>query len=235
MPFAIFENENAANGIPPKSQYQTGISDLDPTGAPVEQGILLPFAGDAQATWNYYDCSCICYLDSGIVVHRLLPQSDPEPDSLGSYDVAASAPDKLTGMGVNLKSNDSFADVVQRMAHSRYWFNLVGKAIRVGQQIPIPKLVSIGGQTAVPDDERPQMGYNYIAGNWSGQVIYAAVWSLWYTIATPPTTSKAFVPPNLAAHAGEDDDVGKGPQAPFSQPDDEAVESAPSGLLNPIQ
>jgi hypothetical protein len=188
----------------------------DPVGVPVETGVELPTPNE-RANWVYYDCALGCVLDSGIVVHRRLPQHDYEPDTLASCYADEAGIDTLTGLGVNLKSNDKFQDVVQRMAHSRYWFKLWGQAMRVGEQVPIPGLKEVGGVKAYPHDSNPQWAYNKVVGNYSGQVLWYAQWSLWYTLAEPPKKNQN-PPANLAQHIGVAKSAPVGMQAPWTQP-----------------
>lgn len=238
VPFALFKNENLARGLPQKGKYQAGVSDTDASGFTLERGILIPFPSDPLATWVYYDVAMACHLDSGIVVHRRLPQVDNAADVLASCFISDKNIDKLTGRGVNLKSNDQYTDVVQRMAHSRYWFRLFGQAMRIGQQVPIPGAKSIGNVPLIPDDDTPQIGYNKLVGNYGGVPLYHAVWSLWYTLASPPRVQVAPVPANLAAHISDASALPKGGiGSPVSGPDDEAQTTQPiqlqTGVVSP--
>jgi hypothetical protein len=235
----LFQDENIAQGLPPdtpySTQFQAGISDFDPPGVVPEQGVIIPWSKDAAVSYLAYDVHLECYLDSGIVVHRHLPQSDYDPDVLSSCFTTDANIDTLINRGVNLQSGDSFDDVVQRMAHSRYWFRLTGQAMRIGYQVPIPGLKTVGGVSAVPDDGNPQRAYNKIVGNYSGVVLWYAFWDLWYTISAPPSAVVAPVPPNLAVHIGDAAPLPDGMQAPFSQPDDEAQATNPlPQLQNPL-
>lgn len=190
-----------------------------------EQGVGLPWSRDPAGSYLYYDCTVDCMLDSGIVVHNRLPQINNLPDSLASLYLDDPNIDQYTNRGVNLKSNDQFTDIVQRMGHARYYFRLYGRAIRVGYQIPIPALKTIGGVAAIPYDQNPQRAFNKIQGNYSGVILWYAEWSLWYTTALPPTTNT--VPnPNPAAHIDGTVAPPAQMQAPFSQPDDNAVQGA---------
>src|ERR1041385_2810899 len=134
MPFDLFQDENLANKPPLASDnpFQVGVSNFDPPGSGTEDNIKIPVIADDEvaATWLYYECTIKCYLDSGIVVHRTLPQSNRYVDSLGCCDVADKSNASIIDQGVNLRSEgtsvDLFQDVVQRMAHSIFRFNLVG-------------------------------------------------------------------------------------------------------------
>lgn len=231
MAFDLFLDENEAANLAANAGFQVGVSDLDPAGNPVEQGIKLSWA-DPTSSWVYYECGIECYLDSGIVVHRHLPQSDPNADTLSSCDVTDSDLRTKIDAGVNVKSVDDFADVRQRMAHSVYRFRLFGQAMRVGYQVPIPGLKKVGGVNAVPDDEQEQYAVNWISGNYSGVILWRAEWSLWYTVTVPPTEDQP-APDNLAAQIDGDELPPDQMQAPYSQPDDEAENSAPA-LQNPV-
>lgn len=207
------------------STFRAGISNEDSASPLIEKGIGLSTPTD-RANWVYYDITLGCMLDSGIVVHRRLPQVNSVADTLASCAITDANIDTLTGRGVNLISNDTFQDVVQRMAHSRYWFRLWGQAMRIREQVPIPSLRKIAGVEAIPHDNNPQWAYNKQVGNYSGQILWYAEWSLWYTLATEPTQQQ-ITPPNLAQHISEDADQNNLMQAPISLPDDNAQISGP--------
>jgi len=166
-----------------------------------------------------------------------LPQVNNNADTLASCFISDPNIDKITGRGVNIISNDEFTDTIQRMAHSVYWFRLYGQAMRIGLQVPIPGLKTVGGVQAIPHDANPQNAWNKIVGNYSGLPLWHAYWSLWYTVAEPPTSQQ--VPPsNLAQHIAGDVKLPDGMQAPFSTPDDLAQSTNPlqqqTQLQNPI-
>lgn len=201
--------------------------NTDVSGPPLETGVKL-LVPTGRANWVYYDITLECQLDSGIAVHRALPQKDTAWDTLGSCDISDPGIDQLTGRGVNLVSNDDYQDLVQRMAHSQYWFQLFGQAMRIGEQVPIPMLKKVGGVTAVPYDKNPQLAHNKIVGNYSGQILWHAQWSLWYTLASAPKAQQA-PPQNLAQHT---DGKSYGDmQAPWTQVEDDSAVN----LSNPIR
>jgi hypothetical protein len=220
--FAVFQNANVTSGFAANGAYQQGISDSD-AGTVLEQGVKVPWCTSSAGSYAYYDCWLEMELDSGIVVHRQLPQTYTNADSLGSMDMFDAGLEQNTTQGVNTKSVGDFQDVAQRMAHSVYRFNLRGLALRVGYQVPIPSLKSFGGVDAIPDDEPRQRAYNKIVGNYSGVPLWKAEWSLWYTVAEPPTDQQN-PPPNLAQHIRATDPLPTALQAPFSQPDDSATQ-----------
>lgn len=201
----------------------------------VERGILLPFPSDPAVTWVYYECMVECVLDNGIVVHNCLPQVDRTADTLASSVLGDSNLNKVTD-GVNLRSNDQYQDIVQRMGHSRYWFRLWGRAMRIGYQIPIPSLKTIGGVLAIPYDKNPQWAHcsPVPGGNYGGAILWRAEWSLWYTTAAPPTTQSI---PVTDATTGLTNvpSVSKGIQAPISQPDDNVQKSSVRQPTQPNQ
>lgn len=224
-----FKDTNTTLGISAGDKFQVGRANVD-DGTVIEKDVLLPFPGDPSASWVYYDCTIGVMLDSGIVVHRHLPQVvSPNYDTLASCDLADANLDKIVGAGVNLKCQDQYADIVQRMGHARYWFRLWGQALRVGYQVPIPSIKMIGGVPAIPYDKNPQWAFNRIApgGNYSGVILWHAAWSLWYTTLVPPTNNSIPVS-DPSAHINGDAKLPKGVQAPYSQPDDNAQKSAPT-------
>lgn len=202
------------------------LDDVDSIGA-VEQGLTIPSASDAQGSYVYYDCTIGVMLDSGIVVHNRLPQVNNLPDTLGSILYDDSNMDKEVVKGVNLRCQDQYQDIVQRMGHARYWFRLWGQAIRIGYKVPIPTIKTIGGVAAVPYDKNPQWAYNRIApgGNFGGAIMWLAAWSLWYTTITPPISNNIPNANPTALVTANDFPNGepaapKGIQVPFSLPDD---------------
>jgi hypothetical protein len=225
-----FRNDNAVFGLAPNGQYQVGKSNYD-SGSQPESGQLIPYAAAPSGSYMYFECTVGQMLDSGIVVHSRLPQVNKAPDTLSSAFLDDPNLDTYTALGVNLKCQDQYADIVQRMGHSRYWFRLWGEAIRIGFQVPIPGIKVIGGVPAVPYDKNPQWAFNRIApgGNYSGIIMWHAAWSLWYTTAVPPT-SNTFPAADPSAHISVATPQSQGYQAPFSAVDDNAINYKPSGV-----
>ena len=179
-----FKTSNVSLGIPPNTRFQVGASNVDTEGVgKVEDRVLLPFPSEPAISWVYYDCTIGVMLDSGIVIHNRLPQIDNAPDTLASCLLDDSNLAKIGSFGangVNLKSKDQYTDIVQRMGHSRYWFRIWGQGLRIGFQVPIPGIKTIGGVPAIPYDRNPQWAFNRIApgGNYGGIILWHAAWSL---------------------------------------------------------
>lgn len=220
---------NVVAGRTRNDKFQQGVSNVDDNSI-AERNILLPYPRDPQATWVYYDCTVGVMLDSGIAVHNHLPQVNNTSDTLASCLFDDAGLDKLVKLGVNLKCRDQYADIVQRMGHSRYWFRVWGQALRVGQQVPIPGLKTIGGVPAIPYDKNPQWAFNRIApgGNYSGVILWHAAWSLWYTTAVPPINNVIPAADPTAHISGVVQPPNQGIQAPYSQADDNSVRNAPT-------
>lgn len=221
-----FKNENALKGLPVNGSYQVGRSNVD-SGNSVERNILLPWPQDPAATWVYFDCVVEHRLDSGIVVHNRLPQVDNDPDSLGAAYLDDAKLDTYQGTGINLKCQDQYQDIKQRMGHARYWFRLHGQALRVGYRIPIPKLRTVGGVAVIPHDRTPQYAFCRVRGNFGGIILWHAAWSLWYTTLVPPNSnSTPEVDPAL--HITGNAKPPDGLQAPYTTSDGNAVKQAPT-------
>lgn len=223
-----FKDTNTFYRLPPNGELQVGRSNGDQAEV-VEQDVSMPWAASPQASYVYYECTVGVMLDSGIVVHNRLPQVNRAFDTLASADASDPAVDKITGLGVNLRCQDQYRDIVQRMGHSRYWFRLWGQALRVGYQVPIPGIRFIGGVPAIPYDKNPQWAYNTIApgGNYSGVILWRAQWSLWYTTSVQPANNDIPVA-DPSAHI-----VGTAPiprliQSPYTRPDDNATTGTPT-------
>ena len=212
----LIKPENQAQGVT-GSTFQAGVNDLD-NNQLIETGITLPWNTDPKTSWVYYELGLGCQLDSGIVLHKALPQSAQPIDTLASGNVMDPAFAAIVN-GPNQVSGGSYTDVVQRMATSDYRFFLKGKALRVGYQIPCPGLKTICGITAYPDQK--QYYYPYLVGNYGGVPLWYAEWELWYFLAGPPKTQQV-PPPNIAQQITGSQVVPKAIQVPWSQSDQNA-------------
>lgn len=190
----------------------------------VEQELSIPWLFDPALSYLYYDCVVETMLDSGIVVHNRLPQQDRYVDTLSSVDFDNINLNELQSDGVNLKSQDQYKDIVQRMGHSRYWFRLSGQAIRAGYKIPIPSIKTIGGVPAIPYDRNPQWAYckPVPGGNFGGVILWHAQWLLWYTTAVPPVNNNLPANDPSSFIRGTTKPPTDGIQAPYSASDDNA-------------
>ncbi len=226
-----FKDTNIALGVPKDSQFKAGRNNVD-NGRVVEQGIGIPWNSDPAASWLYYDCTIGVMLDSGIVVHNRLPQVNRVPDTLASCNLDDVNLDTIKTLGVNLTSRDQYADIVQRMGHSRYWFRIWGEALRAGYRIAIPGIKTIGGAVAIPYDKNPQWAFNKIApgANYGGVIVWHAKWSLWYTTATPPI-NQTIPAANPYAHISGNSTPPTLIQAPYGTVDDNAKPSGPTVTL----
>lgn len=210
------------------------LNDQD-TNRPLESGIVLPFANDPIGSYLYYDCIIGVALDSGIVVHNRLPQVDRTPDTLGAISYDDPNLNQEISNGVSLKCLDQYTDIMQRMGHSRYWFRMWGQAIRVGYKVPIPRLITIAGVTAIPYDKNPQWAYNRIipGSNFGGVFLWHGVWSQWYTTSTPPINNTIPVADPSALVTATNFPLGNpelpnGIQVPLSTSDDNATQPPPA-------
>lgn len=227
MPFI---DANTAAGLPKSAPFQIGRSDVDPNTPIIEQDVSIPWNSDPAGSYVYYDCTVGMMLDSGMVIHNRLPQVNNTPDTLSSIALDDPNLETITAQGVNLKCQDQYKDIIQRMGHSRYWFRLWGQALRVGYQVPIPSIKMIGGVPAVPYDQNPQWAFNRIApgGNYSGIILWHAMWSLWYTTLVPPVNN-TFPAADPSAHITGTTTIPDGIQSPYSAPDDNAQVASPLG------
>lgn len=229
-----FKNTNTEFGLPENSDFQVGRANRD-NNEPFEEGSLLPWSSSPEGSYVYYECAVGAMLDSGIVVHNRLPQINRGIDTISVVDFDDPNMDQATGFGVNLNCQDQYQDIIQRMGHSRYWFRLWGQALRVGYQVPIPGIKTIGGVPAIPYDRNPQWGYNRITpgGNYGGLILWRAQWSLWYTTAVPPKHDR--IPASdPSAHITGRASVPSNIQTPYSQADDNAqAQVALRGIPNP--
>jgi hypothetical protein len=233
----VFLNENVAQNVGnATSAFQVGVTDVD-TGAQPEIGLGAPWLFDPEVSFmDRYDWIEV-ELDSGIVVHRPLPQSAQDFDTLGQGDIYnKDFAGQTDTNGPNFKSNGTYTNLVQRMAASRYRFCLKGWCLRAGYQPCIPTLLEIAGVPAIPDDDPPQKVVGpIIVGNNSGIPIYYAAWALWYTTAVPPVQVQ-LPPPSLAQHIAADDELPDRIQIPVSTRDQNSTQNKPPpGPIPPIR
>lgn len=209
MPGSPFKQEPIAGSAPDtSSQY------VFP-----EQSISLPWFIDPATSWLVYDCWVEVHLDAGIALHKLLPSSNPDPDDLGQVATDDPALDAFTATsGVNIAPTAPFQDVVQRMATPTYTFILKGYGLRAGYQIPIPLLVEVGNNPAIPG--AIQRAYNKIVDNAPGGIpIFFAEWEKWYVVTGLSASATAPVPANPALHIRPDAELPQTVQLPWSQSD----------------
>jgi len=227
--FRFFQNENAANNLPERSSFLSGISN-DDDGSVLEQGFGLPWTVNPLVTWMDYNCWIECYLDSGMALHKPLPQSEDPIDILSSQIVSPiDQKAQVNKNGVQLVSSGKFADIVQRMASSTYRFCLLGNGLRIGYQIPIPGLLTVAGVEAI--FERSGACYNRVVGNLSGIPLFFAAWELWYVVTMPPKQAQEPAP-NFSAAIRAAQDLPENIQVPYSTADYNSVLSTGNiGLL----
>lgn len=200
--------------------------------------VALPWSLAPDTSFLLYNSWVEVELDPGMVLHKILPQAQAVPDSLGGLDFAdygfLGDPDDPANGGVNLSQSAQGTDVIQRMATSTYRFTLFGQGMRAGYQVPIPNLVSVGGISATPDF--PHRAYNKVVANACGVPVFFAEWELHYMVnlpmapqATPP------IPPNLAERIRADHTLPKAILVPFAPTDQDAVVNLlPGVLIGPI-
>jgi hypothetical protein len=174
---------------------QRGINHQIDDRAP-EGKVTFEWFKNPDATYINYGCHIECFLDSGVVLHKALPQFEQPVDTLGTYDLAAPGGAKVK-VGENLVSAGNYTDVLQRMATSTYRFLLKGFGVRVGYQVPVPSIKSVAGIPATPTEQ--WVRGNEVIGNYYGIPVFNNAWELWYLVAAPPKRSQ-LAPPNLADH-----------------------------------
>jgi hypothetical protein len=212
----------------PNAQVQaTGSNSTFP-----ETGLNLPWLIDPVNSWIDYSCWIEVTLDSGIALHKPLPQQPFPVDTLAQVDCQYPQLDQVTPgqAGVNIASRSKALDIFQRMATSTYRFILRGYAMRAGYQIPIPGIFKIAGQEPVP--MLPQRATNFIVANYNGIPIWQAVWELHYNVEfSPQAVSNPVVPVpfNPALHIRPDAELPDDMPAMVSLPDQAHTEGALGG------
>jgi hypothetical protein len=149
---------------------------------------------DPEWSWMQYENSIATHLDPGLTLHKSMPQSLAQVDSLSTVDSFAANAQAFTGNAINTKSNNTQKDYAVRAKTSTYIVCLQGWGLRAGFQVPVPGLASFGGVTPVP--AKQWCSGNRIMANYSGIPVYVNAWKLWYYIPIPPTAQQQ-PPPNL--------------------------------------
>jgi hypothetical protein len=195
------------------------IPDFDQPGVFPEDQLNIPWGVQPTVSWLDYQCWVEIDLDAGMALHKPLPQASTTVDTLASITIDDGRGDTVT-TGVNLKSSKTNADVIQRMATSTYRFLLRGYGARVGYQVPVPGLKSVGGSPAIPDARQWTSG-QIIMANFMGIPTFFCAWDLHYIVTGPfQSNVQAPIPPNPAWHIRPD------AQLPLSIP-------LPRALLDP--
>ncbi len=222
----LFQDENRVAGLPPgtTAPAQAGVSNVGANSA--ESGFGLPWCKDKETSWLDYSCWVEVQLDSGMVLHKALPQQTQQGvDTLASATVQPLASNFATlDGGVELESVGNYEDTIQRMATSEYTFVLKGYGMRAGYKVPVPGLKSVAGITPTPT--RQWSSGNRVIANYSGVPIFFCQWELWYIVSVPPE-GKELPPPNLAEHIRGDAQLPTEMQIPYTQPDSNAVAAIP--------
>ncbi len=217
MPIRPFINEI----FPGQTQANTGVTVTDPASVFPDQGMDVPWAVNPLASWLGYQCWVEVSLDAGMALHKVLPQGNPNVDTLGSIAINDPRGDVVTA-GINMSSQSQATDIIQRMATSEYRFVLRGTGMRIGYKIPIPKLLKVGNATPVP--EGVQRAANLIVGGVAGIPLWFAYWELPYVVTSPlGSQAEAPVPYNLAAHQRPDAQLPLAILLPRSSKDDRAT------------
>ncbi len=147
-----------------------------------ENVIDLPWGVDPAVSWLDYRCQVDVELDSGVVLHKILPQNDPTVDDLSTVDINDPNMDEVDDKGIDLHSFSTSTDIIQRMASSTYRFILRGRGIRAGYKIPIPALRKVGNAVPIPERQR---AVQVIIGQFGGVPVWFAQWEISYIIAGP--------------------------------------------------
>ena len=190
-------------------------------------GLALPWTLNPTTSWDFYLAWVEILLDPGMVLHKTLPQNPDNVDTLATqffreYEFKGN-PDANVGSGVNMHSESSVLDTIQRMATSTYRFILKGHGRRAGFQVPVPGLLSVGGQTPVPCFPQWSSG-NIIVGNLAGGIpLFYCAWQLHYIVPGGPLSGVAPIPPNLTARVRADQDLPQTIQVPAAPLDNNAI------------
>ncbi len=208
------------------SHYGGAVTNYDDPDSHPEDNLALPWCIDPAASWWDYRCSVEIQMDPGSALHKPLPQVSATWDTLGVVDITDPAFAAGTN-GVNLNSNSSAVDIIQRMATSTYRFILRGNGLRAGYQIPVPNLIKVGLALAVPTN--PQIANPEIVGNLLGGIpLWFNQWELHYIVASSPkitVLSQQPIPPNPAAAIGPNAVLPASVKVPRMPADTRAVQT----------
>jgi hypothetical protein len=148
------------------------------------QGIinsLSTAAPDQSNSWAMYENKLLHETSDGTAVIRTLPKNQVIPPSAqdpGFNSTNGYIPDNVIDA----------ADVkVQSRVKAGYYVTLVGRAVRVGYTILPPKLITVGGVTAVAANRRGHEFFWSWAERGPGQVLFFAKWRLRFFVPGTPT------------------------------------------------
>lgn len=221
MPVPFWKDENLVQGVPGGS-FQAGISNVD-DGSLMEQYFTVPWVINQAASWLDYRCWVECELDSGAALHKPLPQTPRDYDTIAAGFVSDANLDSNKS-GVKLQSAYApagFTDVIQRMATPLYRFVLKGYGLRAGYKVPVPGLKTVAGVPVTPAERQWSRG-NVMVGSVGYIPLWWNQWELWYFVALPPQ-GEEIPPDNLSEHLSSSVQVPEAIQVPYSPADSAAA------------
>jgi hypothetical protein len=161
-----------------------------------------------QSSWISYQSELFIEVDNGTVMHRLLPAAalQAADDILGSVsDIAGEVWDAIKDPlpstrpgGGNVLDNDIGNPFrPQRRVHGMPVLYLVGKAVRAGFPVPVPRLVYVNGVKPIPANrldrgEGYSQGVKFAAGD---TPVFTSRWKLRFVLPSLPSGTLP-IPPN---------------------------------------
>ncbi len=206
--------------------------DLDKPVFP-EDKAALPWARNPEHSWVDYRCWTEWQLDSGMALHKPLPQKKTSVDTLASVFFTDMAPETgyaSSQKGVNLDSKGGGSDVIQRMATSTYRLAIKGWGVRVGYKVPPPGVRAANGSTLTP--ARQWTSANQLIGSLFGGVpVWMCAWDLNYIMTRSPQGDGEPVPPNVVCVIRGDAELPAAILVPRRTIDSNAVSQPPQAQV----
>ncbi len=149
---------------------------------PAQEPIKPPL--NPEFTWRYYINNLRVIEDDRIARHKRLPANNNPPGTLQYFVVDPTTSNsqqfaKIVDAPDTLNARVEPPEVIQKLGKPSYLIVMEGEAERIGEDIPIPRLVKVGGIEVTQMSAQITKGF---AGEIGGFPIRAAAWQIIYAM-----------------------------------------------------
>lgn len=178
----------AGGGLAPFNPIQGNQRVVAPSWNEIKKTLGVPDQINPLSSWQNYECRLVVEPVDHIVVHKPLP-TGPMPNPLQLSPAANFVQGFFSG-----NSNSFFAapqvsppTIIQSTGSTDLYIRLVGRAVRVGHEIPPPTMISVGGFPVVSANH-PSVGtyFSTWTASYTTHPIQAAEWNLRWFVSLPP-------------------------------------------------
>ena len=177
------------NGDPPvavKGWQEFGGDDS--TWGRIASTLGVPSEIDPLGSWQLYECRLVVEPVDRNVIHKPLPvsQSGPGPFAVGPAATSLEALFSSPRTSFYAAPQYSPPAIIQADGSTDFYVRLVGRAVRVGHEIPPPQLLGVSGGAAVPMNH-PDAGtfFSTWTAGYTTHPIQAAEWNLRWFLQLP--------------------------------------------------